>query len=125
MDSLLPSVLCAVEMALLQIAAQVRDAPLSVVAPALRRHTMTTAKAEAPAGEKSLGDESRIDIGHSHVHLNALLTRGQALPASDHEPRGPCSETGAARRRAQACRGVVKVKVGGACPLAEQAARVR
>ena len=146
-DSLLPSVLCAVEMALLQLAAQARELPLSVAAPALCHVTKSKAVAAAGAQTAGVGAVDVIAAGvgaagvgvsirgaegrdahgvaRSHVRLNALLTRGEVLSASEHEPRGPCLETGAARRRAQACCGVVKVKVGGAGSAAEEAARVR
>jgi hypothetical protein len=144
-DVLLPSVLCAVEMALLQIAAQTREVPLAVAAPALCRRPPVS-KAGDVCGEAAArgsgdggggggsgggGGASRGTGGggeavvHSHVHLNALLTRGENLSAAEHEPRGPHLEAGAARRRAQGGCAVVKVKVGGSGSIAEQAARVR
>jgi len=117
--SLLPSVLCAVEMALLQIVAQSMEVPLPVAAAALCHGSMPK---EDGVSAKISANRSLV---YSHVYLNALLTRAETLPRTEGKPRGPRLEPGAGEARAHDGCSVVKVKVGGDSPVAQQAARVR
>lgn len=120
-DALLPSVLCAVEMALMQIVAQSMEVPLCVAAATLCDLSRST---QQKAQEREM-PATRAPVVHSHVTLNSLLTRNEKLPIAEDEPRGPNSEADAALQRTQRKCSVVKVKVGGDTPVLEQAARVR
>ena len=117
-SALLPSVLCAIEMALLQIVAQSMEVPLMVAAVQL---SGASAPNEAGSGPRP-GGAATV---HSHAHLNALLTRTEKLPLAGGEPRGPVLEAGAGGEGWQDACSVIKVKVGGNSPVDQQAARVR
>jgi L-alanine-DL-glutamate epimerase-like enolase superfamily enzyme len=118
-SALLPSVLCAIEMALLQIVAQSMEVPLTVAAAMLTG--MSAPKKEA-AGSRCCAEAAVV---HSHVHLNALLMRTEKLQQAFGESRSPHSEGGGAGNGRQDVCSVVKVKVGGNSPVGAQAARVR
>ena len=120
-DALLPSVLCAIEMALMQIVAQSMEVPLCVAA-------ATLCELSRGKGQEAQEREMPVTLApavHSHVTLNALLTRSEKLPLVEGEPRGPNAEAEAALQPKQRTCSVVKVKVGGDSPVLEQAARVR
>ena len=120
--ALLPSVLCAVEMALLQIVAQSMEVPLTVAAAALCHGSMPTDQDATGMATVS----ANRSVVYSHVYLNALLTRAENLLPSDGDLRGgPHLESAPRQERAQQSCSVVKIKVGGGSDVAQQAVRVR
>jgi hypothetical protein len=131
--SFLPSVLSAVEMAVMQILAQVMEMPLSVTAASLcprksqQPRDVLTAASLCPHKVSSKEDKTIASVAaaHSHVYLNALLTRTENPSLAEGRCRRQHHLTAqsavGSRKRCM----VVKVKVGGDAPVAEQAARVR
>ena len=120
--ALLPSVLCAVEMALLQIVAQSMEVPLTVAAAALCHGSMPTDQDATGMAAVS----ANRSVVYSHVYLNALLTRAENFPPSEGDSHGgPHLESAPRQERAQQSCSVIKVKVGGGSEVAQQAVRVR